>query len=104
ALLGVAADGVLGLLLGADEQHRAAVGRQVTHEVVGGLDAGQRLLEIDDVDAVALAEDETLHLGVPTAGLVPEVHTGFEHLSNGDDGHDGLTPSLRLAVPTLLAP
>ena len=89
ALLGVAAHGILGLLLGADEQHRAALGGQVADEVVGGLDAGQRLLEVDDVDAVALAEDESLHLRVPTAGLVPEVDTGFEHLSHGDDGHDG---------------
>ena len=39
ALLGVAADRVLGLLLGADEQHRAAVGGQVADEGVGGLDA-----------------------------------------------------------------
>ena len=50
----------------------------------------QRLLEIDDVDAVALTEDEPLHLRVPAPGLVPEVDTGLEHLLHGDDGHDGV--------------
>src|SRR5262249_45410108 len=36
------------------------------------------LLEVDDVDAVAGAEDVRLHLGVPTARLVPEVDTGLQ--------------------------
>src|SRR5690606_40576534 len=89
-LLGVALDRVLSLLLGADEQDLAAVGDQVADEPVGDLDAAERLLEIDDVDAVALAEDEPLHLRVPTAGLVPEVDTGFQHLTHADDGHDVL--------------
>ena len=38
ALLGVGLDRVLGLLLGADEQDRAAVGDEVADERVGGLD------------------------------------------------------------------
>jgi hypothetical protein len=61
----------------------SATGRD---EGVGGLDALQRLLEVDDVDAVALTEDEPLHLRVPAAGLVPEVDTGVEQLLHGDDG------------------
>ena len=86
-LLGVAADRVLRLLLGADEHDRAAVGDQVADEDVRRLDALERLLEVDDVDAVALAEDEALHLRVPAPGLVPEVHACFEHLAHGDDCH-----------------
>ena len=89
-LLGVALDRVLRLLLRADEEHGATVGDEVADEAVGGLDPNQRLLEIDDVDAAALTEDEALHLRVPTAGLVSEVDTGFEQLLHGDDGHDGL--------------
>ena len=89
-LLGVAADRVLGLLLGADEQHVATAGDELADEVVRGLDPRERLLEIDDVDAVALTEDESLHLGVPPAGLVPEMDTGFEHLTHRDDGHRNL--------------
>ena len=46
ALAGVVGDGVLGLLLGADEQDRAAVGDHVADERVGGVDAHQRLHEL----------------------------------------------------------
>ena len=91
-LLGVALDRVLGLLLGADEEDGAAVGDQVADEGVGILDPGQRLLQVDDVDATPLAEDEALHLRVPAAGLVSEVDTCLEQLLHGDDGHDGLLP------------
>src|SRR5690606_38673988 len=87
ALGGVVLDRLLGLLLRADEQDRAAVGDDVPHEGVRGLDALQRLLEVDDVDAAALAEDEPLHLRVPAAGLVPEVDTGLQQLLHGDDSH-----------------
>ena len=89
-VVGEIAHGILRLLLGADEQHGATLGRDIAGEVVGGLDAGECLLEIDDVDAIALAVDEALHLWVPAAGLVPEVDTCFQHLSHGDDGHDVL--------------
>src|SRR5690606_6077772 len=75
------------LLLRADEQDLATVGDEVADEAVGDLDPAERLLEVDDVDAVALAEDEALHLRVPATGLVPEVDARFEHLTHGDDGH-----------------
>ena len=80
-------DGLLRLLLGADEQHLAAAGDGVLDERVGAVDVGQRLLQVDDVDAVALGEDEALHLGVPATGLVPEVDAALEELAGGDDGH-----------------
>ena len=77
--------GLLGLLLGADEQDRAAVGDGLLDELVGAVDVGQRLLQVDDVDAVALGEDEALHLRVPATGLVPEVDAALEQLPHGDD-------------------
>ena len=46
-----------------------------------------RLLEVDDVDAAALGEDEALHLRVPAARLVAEVDSGLQELLHGDDGH-----------------
>ncbi len=94
ALLGVRPDRILRLLLRADEQDRAVVRDEIPHERIRGLDPGQRLLQIDDVDAVALAEDEPLHLRVPTAGLVTEVDSGLQQLLHGDDGrvHDVSTP------------
>jgi hypothetical protein len=33
---------------------------------------GSDLFQVDDVDLVAMAEDERGHLGVPEAGLVPK--------------------------------
>jgi hypothetical protein len=76
ALLGVGLDRVLSLLLGADEQHGSTVGDRVTDQGVGRLDALQGLLQVDDVDAVAVSEDEALHLRVPAPGLVAEVDSG----------------------------
>ena len=85
--LGLLLDRLLRLALGADEQDRAAAGDGVLDELVAGVDVGERLLQVDDVDAVALGEDESLHLGVPATGLVPEVDAALEQLTHGDDGH-----------------
>ena len=49
-------------------------------------------MQVDDVDAVALGEDETLHLRVPATGLVSEVNAALEELASGDDGHDRVLP------------
>ncbi|MPM83035.1 hypothetical protein SDC9_130098 [bioreactor metagenome] len=84
---GLLGDGLLGLLLGADEQHLTAAGDGPLDEGVRLVDVLERLLQIDDVDAVALVEDEALHLRVPTTGLVPEVDTVLEQLAGSHDGH-----------------
>ena len=78
---------LLGLLLRPDEEDRAAVRDGLLDEVVRGVDVRQRLLQVDDVDAIALGHDEALHLGVPAAGLVPEVDAALQELAHGDDGH-----------------
>ena len=80
-------DRLLRLALGADEEDGAAVGDGLPDELVRVVDVGQRLLQVDDVDAVALGHDEALHLGVPATGLVPEVDAALEELAHGDDGH-----------------
>ncbi len=72
--LGVFANRVLGLALGTNEQNRATVCGEIAHIGVCVLDALEGLLQIDDVDAVAFAVNEPLHLWVPAAGLMPEVH------------------------------
>ena len=84
AALGSGLDGLLSLLLGADEEDLLAGGAQVEQEAVRIVDSVERLLEIEDVDAVALAEDVRFHLRVPAAGLVAEVNAGFQ---KGLDGH-----------------
>jgi hypothetical protein len=71
-------DHVLRLALGTHEEHRATVGRQIRDELFGRAEALRRLVQVDDVDAVPLPEDEWLHLWVPALGLVAEVHPRFE--------------------------
>ena len=78
AFLGGFLDGLLGLLLGADEQDLAALADGLAQEVAGGFQLGERLAEVDDVNAVARVEDERLHLGVPTLGLVSEMDAGIQ--------------------------
>src|SRR5215469_2031923 len=90
------ADGLAGGTLGADEQDGAAVGDEAFHELGGLVVHRQRLLEVDDVDAAALAEDERRHLRVPETGLMTEMHASFEHLAHGHGGRGHYsTPAVR---------
>ena len=75
--------GVLRLLLGADEEDRAAPLREVAGEVVRLLEQLGGLGQIDDVDATALGEDEALHLRVPATGLVAEMDSGLQQVTHG---------------------
>jgi hypothetical protein len=95
----LADDRLLRLLLRPDEQDRAAALGDVPREVVGLLEQRLRLLEVDDVDAAALVEDEALHLRVPAARLVAEVHPGLQQLLHGDDCHDVIL-SVAFDTPT----
>jgi hypothetical protein len=40
--------------------------------------------EVDDGDALAVIEDEGLRAGIPTFGLVPEMHAGIEQVFGSD--------------------
>ena len=90
------ADGVLRLLLGADEEHRTVPLGDRLRKVVGLVQELLRLGEVDDVDATALGEDEALHLRVPAAGLVPEMDAGLQQFLHGNDGHE--SPFLRFEL------
>ena len=81
-------DSLLGLLLGAHEEQGLALLAQLTDEVVGLLQFLHGLLQVDDIDAVALGVDVSGHLGVPTTGLVAEVHAGLQQLLHRYDCHD----------------
>ena len=63
------------------------MGNGLLDELVSLVDEGQGLLQVDDVDAVAVGEDEALHLRVPTAGLVTEVDTSIEQLAHSNNSH-----------------
>ena len=90
--LGVVGHRALGLLLRPHEEDGPAVGHQVAHEAVRGLDAAERLAQVDEIDPVALTQDEALHLRVPSSRLVAEVDSGFQQLPHGNDGHSGIPP------------
>ena len=53
---------------------------------------GHRLLQIDDMDAIAGTKDVWLHLWVPAAGLVAKMHPGFQELFHGNFGHRIVSP------------
>ena len=84
-------DRVTRLLLGADEQHGPAPAAEVRRKPARVLQQRLRLQEVDDVDAVPFTEDESAHLGVPTARLVAKVHSGLQQLLDSDLSH-GLLP------------
>ena len=81
---GLFGDGILRLALGADKQHQLAFGYLVGDELGRFLEHLQRLLQVDDVNPVALAEDVFLHLRIPAFGLMPEVNASFEQLLHRD--------------------
>jgi hypothetical protein len=57
---------------------------RLAHELQRILEERLRLLEVDDVDLVAMAVDVRGHLRVPEAGLVSEMDPGFQHFTHGD--------------------
>src|SRR5207247_9389801 len=82
AALRVRADDVAGLALRADKEKRAAVGGELARELERLLVHRQGLLEVDDVNLVAVAEDERRHLRIPVPGLMSEMDPGFQHLTH----------------------
>ena len=76
-----------------------AVGGQVADELLGLAEQLDRLAQVDDVDAVALAEDELLHLRVPALRLVAEVDASlqqFLHRNSGQASSKYARPKPRL--------
>jgi hypothetical protein len=84
AAAGLFLDHVLRLTLGSDEEHVTTASSDVGDVAEGRPRHGDRLLQVDDVDAVAGAKDVRLHLRVPTLRLMAEVNSGLEELPHGD--------------------
>src|SRR5687768_16803398 len=80
-------DRLLRLALGADEQHLAASADGRSNEVERAGEQRHGLRQVDDMDAVARAEDVRLHPRVPAVGLVAEVSAGLDQLLHGDGGY-----------------
>src|SRR5262249_215445 len=88
----------------ADERQGAPVRHELAHELGRPLVQRQRLLEIDDMDLVALSEDELRHLRVPEAGLVPKMHARFQHPAHRHVGHGTSPLGLVLHAAPLTTP
>ena len=69
--LSLRGDCLLGLLLCADEEDGAAASGSFAQNGVCTVRIDDRLLEVEDVDAVALTKDVGTHLRVPATSLVP---------------------------------
>ena len=95
-------DGLLSLLLGADEQDVAALSCNFLHVVVSLVQLLHGLLQVNDIDTIALGEDVLSHLGVPAAGLVTEVHTCLEKLLHRNDCHNKIPPDIVLPPHTVI--
>ena len=71
-------DGILRLLLRADEKDFLPVRCELAHKHIGLFQLAHGFLQINDIDAVALGEDILRHFGVPPTGLMAEVDTRFQ--------------------------
>lgn len=81
-------DGFLGLFFGADEEDLTAGADFGAEEFASGLELGESLAEVDDVNAVAGVEDEFFHLRVPSAGLMAEMDARVEQFLDPNTDHN----------------
>src|SRR5207237_7636815 len=88
-------DHVLSLPLGPDEEDRPALGCEVRHELLGIPEQLDRLVQVENVDAVPFAKDVLLHLRVPPFRLVAEVNARLQQILHRDRGQ---ASSLSLCV------
>ena len=70
--------GFLRLLLAADKENPAAAACDLLQKFGAALQLLHRLIEIDDVNLIALFEDERLHLRIPALRLVSEMDASFQ--------------------------
>jgi len=66
--------------IGTHKQYSPALGGELFNKLVRLVQARHRLLQVDDMDAVAIHKDKRRHLGIPATGLVPEMYAGLKKL------------------------
>ena len=62
----------------------AAAGGDFTHLQQRLVQQRHRLRQVEDVDVGFLAEDEAIHLRIPTVGLVTKVRASFQELTHAE--------------------
>ncbi len=82
------------LTLGTDEQNATTTSGDVTNRLHRTMQHRNGFLKVQDVNVVACAKDELLHLRVPTAGVVTKVDASFHQLTHGKgwQSHDKFLP------------
>ena len=75
-------DDVLSLTLGTNKADFLAIHHQLGDKLFGNKQTLNGFLNIDNMNAVTLAIDVWLHFGVPTAGTLAKVNTGFDEVLN----------------------
>src|SRR5262245_41190401 len=80
-------DRLLRLLCGAHDEDRAGMCDDPREPLNRLFQAAHRLLEVDDVNAVALGKNEGLHSRVPASRLMPKVRACFEQGFHGYRSH-----------------
>ena len=81
------ADRLLRLFLRSDEENRLAFLRNAAEKVIRLVHLAHRLLQIDDIDTVALREDVARHLRVPAARLMSEMDACLQKLLHRNHCH-----------------
>ena len=74
------------MALGPNKENLAALGRDFAQKVERIAQHRDRLVEVEDVYPVALAEDVRAHLGIPAVRLVPEVSARLEERAHAERG------------------
>ena len=74
-------------IFGSDKKNSPPLAGHITNKFVGFLQFFGGFLQINDVDVAAGSKDVLGHLGVPAAGLMPKMDTGFEQSFHGNRSH-----------------
>ncbi len=83
-------DGFLRLSFGAHEQDVPALGGCIAHQVVSSGEQLDSLLQVDDMDAVALGEDIRAHQRIPFICAVTKMDAAFQQGLHGNDRTHGV--------------
>jgi hypothetical protein len=75
---------ILCLTLGPDKENDFSLSNDIGYELSRLLEEFESLLQVDDVDAVALAKNVLLHLWIPALRLVAEVNAGLQKFFHCD--------------------
>ena len=86
ATLGCFGDFLSGLAFGTDEKYPPAAGDDVAHRRHRPIQHGHRLLQIDDMDAVAGPKQVGGHFRVPTPGVMSEMDASLQELAHSKGG------------------